>query len=145
MNISRSCKVTRVLNAVAAGTTEQLGSVIDMQNFDTVLFLVAFGAIVAGAATSIKAQQGTLADGSDMADLAGSSVTVADTDDNKVAMLEVVRPQERYVRVAVERATQNATIDGALAIQGDPRTSPVTQPTSVITPKFLLSPAEGTA
>jgi hypothetical protein len=129
VNISKACKLTRVMNAVAAGTTEQISSVIDMAGFETIAFLVAFGAIVGGAVTSIKVQQGVLADGSDMADLAGSSVTVADTDDNRVAVVEVFRPRERYVRVLIERATQNATIDGAFALQGDARTMPVTQPT----------------
>lgn len=144
--LTKDTKLTRVLNGVAAGTSEQLGTVIDMQDFEAVTFAVAFGTITSGAATSIKVQQGALSNGSDMTDLTGTSVTVADTDDNKVAMVEVHRPQKRYVRVAVERATQNAVIDGAFAFQYGARVKPTTQDsTTVITPEFWLSPAEGTA
>lgn len=145
-NLLKCTKFTRVMNAVAAGTTDQNGSVIDMAGYDNVVFGVSFGTITSGAATTIKVQQGTDSGGSDMADLAGSKVTVADTDDNKLALVEVYRPQERYVRVVVTRATQNSVIDSAWAIQTSPRVNPPTQDsTTVITPTFVNSPAEGTA
>jgi hypothetical protein len=55
LNMSKETKLTRLLNAVAAGQTDQNGSIIDMQGFESVLFVVAFGTITAGAVTSIKA------------------------------------------------------------------------------------------
>ena len=70
MNLSKYAKVTRVLNAVAAGVTNQNGSVIDMSGFEGVQFIALFGALTASQVTSLKVQQGNLADGSDMADLA---------------------------------------------------------------------------
>ena len=36
MNISKAVKAARVLNGVAAGTTDQNGSVVDMQGFEVV-------------------------------------------------------------------------------------------------------------
>lgn len=146
-NLIKNEKFTRVLNAVVAGTTAQTGSVIDMQGWDAVTFVVAFGTITSGAATSIKVQQGALANGSDMADLTGTLLSVADTDDNKLAMVEVYRPQKRYVRVAITRDTQNSVIDGAIAIQRGSRVKPVTHDaTTVVTPETPFnSPAEGTA
>lgn len=143
---TKDIKLTRVLNAVAAGTTNQTGSTIDMADFDAVSFTVAFGTITNGAVTTIRVQQGAASDASDMTDLAGTSITVADTDDNKLALTEIFRPQKRYVRVMVARATQNAVIDGAVAFQYGARVKPVTQDsTTIITPEFWLSPAEGTA
>lgn len=146
MEISKETKVTRVLDAIAAGTSDQNGTVIDMQNFDSVAFIVMFGAIVAGAVTSIKAQQGTQVGGGDMADLLGTAITVADSDDTSMAILEIKRPRERYVRVVVDRGTQNATIDGAIAIQSGPRVKPTTHDaTTVLGSELHASPAEGTA
>jgi predicted ribosome-associated RNA-binding protein Tma20 len=113
MNLFKEVKVTRVLDAAAAGTTDQESAVLDMQGFESVAFLVAFGEITASAVTSVKVQQGAASDGSDMADLAGTGVTVADDDDDQCVLVEVHRPQERYVRVVVDRGTQNAVIDGA--------------------------------
>ncbi|HYV18614.1 MAG TPA: hypothetical protein VFC25_06265 [Verrucomicrobiae bacterium] len=95
--------------AGAAGATNINGSIIDMAGFDACLIAVHFGAIVAGALTSIKAQQGDDSGLSDAADVAGSSVTVADTDDDKVFYIDV-RPRKRYLRLVVSRATQNATV-----------------------------------
>ncbi len=52
----------------------------------------------------------------DWSDLEGSSVSVADTDDNKMVEIELAKPRKRYARVVVSRATQNAVVDGITAI-----------------------------
>lgn len=53
---------------------------------------------------------------SDAADLEGSLVgPLADADGNKLLVLDVHRPRERYVNCVVNRATGNAVIDGVIA------------------------------
>jgi hypothetical protein len=146
MNLSKSVKVTRALNSVAAGTTPQNGSVIDMSGFEGVQFVALFGALTATQVTSLKVQQGNLADGSDMADLAGSAhAALADTDGNKCLVTDVFRPQKRYVRAVVTRGTTNAVIDGVIALQYSPRVKPVTNDATVKATKLLVSPDEGIA
>ena len=146
MNLSKAVKVARVLNGVAAGTTEQTGSVIDMQGFEGVQFVALFGALTATQVTSLKVQQGSLADGSDMADLEGSLHTaLADADGNKCLVTDLYRPQKRYVRCVVKRGTANAVIDGALALLYSPRIEPVTADATIKSTKLLVSPNEGTA
>lgn len=129
----------------AAGATNINSDVIDTAGYDGVRFKAAFGAIVSGAATSIKVQQGAASNLSDAADLAGTSITVADTDDNKLVISDIIRPQERYLRVATLRATQNATVDYMEAELYMARTEPVTQDATVATLEVFSSPAEGTA
>lgn len=137
-------KVTRVMNAVAAGTSDQNSSSVDMSGFENVTFIAAFGTIDSTAVTSIKVQQSS--DDSSFADLAGTSISVADDDDNQVAVVSVVKPRERYVRCVVDRGTANAVIDGVVALQTGALTLPVTQPTSsVVSSEVHVSPAEGTA
>ncbi len=142
-------KIVRVSNAVAAGTSAANGTAVDMSGYEGVIFLVAFGAIVSGAVTSVKAQQGAASDGSDGADLEGSGVTVADTDDNKIVALDIYRPRQslgKYVRPVVSRATQNATIDSITAILYNGRNKPVAlDSTLVALSKSIGSPAAGTA
>lgn len=142
-------KIVRVSNAVAAGTTAANGTAVDMTGFESVLFLVAFGAIVTGAVTSVKAQQGAASDGSDGVDLEGTGVTVADDQDNKIVALEVYRPRPgygKYVRPVVSRGTQNATIDSITAILFNGRLKPqALDATLVSTSKSVGSPATGTA
>ena len=130
--------------AGAAGTTDINGTVLDMSGFDEVAMKVTFGAIVAAAVTSIKAQQGKQSDGSDMADLAGTAITVADTDDDKIKVIRLIRPQERFVRVVVDRGTQNATVASAEYIQLGARKQPAADDANVAS-ETHHSPAEGTA
>jgi hypothetical protein len=74
-----------------------------------------------------------------MADITGATLTVADTDDNRIALLEAVQPKKRYVRVVVSRATQNATVDTISALLFSRRKVPVTQDTTVQGYKAVLS------
>ena len=147
MNISKGVKVTRCINFTAAGTSTPIsGSVIDMKGFDSCTFIVGFGPIVSGGVQSIKVQQGADAALGDAADLLGTSVSVADDDDNQVAIVEVNQPRERYLRVQVLRATQNSTIDFGLALQSKASSEPVTHDsTTVISSELHQAPAEGTA
>jgi len=146
MNLGKNTKITRVIDATAAGTSDINGSTIDMQGFEGVLFTVGFDTITASAVTSIKVQQGDESDASDMSDLEGTGVTVADTDDTSVAWIDLFRPAKRYVRVVVDRGTQNAVVDFGLAQQYGPRKMPTTHDaTTVLGGEFHASPAEGTA
>lgn len=148
MNLSKAVKLTRHNVAVAAGTTDVTPSAgIDMQGFLGCLFLVAFGTITSGAVTSIKVQQSSddgVAD--DYTDLASTSVSVADTDDNKIFYLDIYRPTKRYLKLIVDRGTQNAVVDGITAIQYGPSKQPTTHDSSTVGGGELHgSPSEGTA
>jgi hypothetical protein len=143
MQMGDHIRVQRVSNAAAAGITAVNSDLVDMQGAESVEFEVHFGAITAGAVTSVKAQGGAAANASDAADLAGTGVAVADTADNKVVRLEVVRPEQRYVRCVVSRATQNAVIDSIVARVYYGRKVPVTQHATVAGAKAVLSPDLG--
>lgn len=148
-------KVTRVSDAVAAGTSTVTSTALNMDGFDSCVFLVAFGAIVSGAVTSIKAQiSADDADADAYADLAGTSQTVADTDDDKVFGIVIHQPTDVdatasggcYLKCIVLRATQNSTVDGIIALQYNARDIPVTHDATTFGGyEFHLAPAEGTA
>ena len=127
----------------AAGTSDINGSIIDMSGFENLLIIVHMGAIVSGAVTTIKAQQDSAPAMGGAQDLLGTELTVTDTDDDKAFYLDIVKPQKRYVRVVVPRATQNATL-AAVYIQYNGSKSPVTHGSNV-TGETHVSPAEGTA
>lgn len=147
-NLLYETKVVRVSNAVAAGSSDITPSAgVDFSGWDGGLFVVAFGAITTGAVTSVKLQQSSDDGAVDTyADIAGSSVVVADDQDNKVALIDVIRPAERYVLPIVKRATQNAVLDGILCLLYRARKEPVTQSSNVMaTSKLLVEPVAGTA
>lgn len=144
--IVKNMKFVRVENAAAAGTSDLTTDFVDTAGYDEIIFVTLFGTITAGAVTSVKAQQSAVSDGSDAADLLSSSVTVADDDDNQMVVHSVFRPRERYVNLIIDRGTQNAVVDGCLAILCHPTKAPVTDDaTTVVGKKVLVSPAEGTA
>lgn len=140
-------EIARILNAVAAGTSAQTSSAVDMSGAEGCLFQVAFGTITTGSVVSIKLQQSD-DDGSadDYTDIAGSAVAVADTLSNKVACIFIQRPLKKYLKLVITRTTQNAVIDGVIAIKTNLKKVPATQGSTIVaTSKTLVTPSEGTA
>lgn len=117
-NLNPNVKTSRQLNSTAAGTSVVNGVHVDMQDFDGVVFICALGALTATQVTALKAQEGSQSNDSDQADIAGAvTPAAADADSNKVLILDVYRPLQRYVRPVVLRGTANAAIDGVIAIR----------------------------
>lgn len=137
-------KVDGTNYSAAAGTTDLTSEAIDTAGYDNITLLIDFGAITSGAVTSIKVSQCDTSGGS-YADLEGSAQTVADTDDDKVFVVNIDRPRERFLKTFIDRGTQNAVVDGVIAIMGSGRKQPVTQGAMVGGPERFSSPAEGTA
>ena len=137
-------KCLQVLAADASATRN--GATIDHANYEESKFVVTFGAIAAGASTSIKVQQGNESDASDMSDLAGTSITVAADDDGQVFATGLIKPQKRYVRVVVVKDASNATNESATVELYGARTLPAfASITDELTTEVHVSPEEGTA
>lgn len=144
-------KFDRVANAAAVDTTAVNSAGVDLSQdsgYDSVAFIAALGAITDGT-PQVKLQQSD-DDGSADAysDLAGSGVTMAPTDDNKVVVLEVTKPEKKWVRCVIDRSvgspSTGAVIDGIFALLHRGRKL-VTQPADVAGSAKLVAPAEGTA
>lgn len=121
---------TRPVNATAAGITAINGTGYDMQDFEGILFVCAMGALTATQVTNLKAQQSNDNGVADpYADITGAATAAAaDTDSNKLLILDVYRPLKRFVRPVVNRATANAAIDGVIALRYGAKRAPTTQP-----------------
>lgn len=148
-NMSARSKVTQVITSAngVAGTADINGTILDMSAFESVMFICVMGVITAGAVTSIKAQQDTdSAFGDDPQDLLGTAITIAADDDGQIFMIDLVKPLDQFVRVVVDRGTQNAVVASCVAVQYDHRKGPVVQTvTDLVTFERHISPSEGTA
>jgi len=146
LDLTKNAEFQRIMNAVAAGTSTQTSSAIDMQGYDRATVLLIIGTITSGAALSIKLQQSD-DDGSTDAydDLAGSSVSIADTNSNKIVPYDIVRPLKRYVKVVVTRSTQNVVIDGMVVIKQGAMKKPIVQGSTVAASAISTGAEEGTA
>ena len=140
-NLSRSGKVTRVLNPVAAGQATSLSSAVDMEGFKSVAFYVLVSTIVSSGTVTVKAQGSANESASpdDYADISSTTVSYTDADDNKVTIVELDSPSYRYVRLSVTTATANGTIDGAIAVQHQGKAVPVSHDSSVVGSVYKLA------
>jgi hypothetical protein len=142
-NLSKAAKVTRVSNAVAAGTSDIESTAVDMKGFGAVQFIVALGTITTAAVTVAKLQGSS--DNVTFNDLEGSGQAIADDGDNKLVVLDLALPQHRYIKCVVDRGVQNAVVDDIIALQYLADKEPVTHATSVLSSKLTHAPAAGTA
>jgi hypothetical protein len=145
-NVTPNSKRTRVMTSQSAGTTTVNSSIIDTADFATTVFETLFGTCTTGQVTTIKVQGGNASDGSDMADLANSHITLADPGTGLMVVHEIVESVYRYLRLVVARSIQNVAIDGVVAIQSGAHRAPTTDDSSTVQARnVLVSPATGTA
>lgn len=127
--------IKRASNAVAAGTTDVDPSGIDVQGYNSITFIFAFGTLTDTAVTSCSVKGSddnstftALTDDSSTA----VSVSVADTADNKLVVIEVINPTNRYLKPFIDRGTANAVVDGIIAILRNSRSQPTTADATVV-------------
>ena len=101
----------------SAASTATNGNGVDMQGWSGVLFVLNLGAT--DGTVDMKAQRDDNSGFSSATDITGAAITqVTATGDNKLYMLDVWRPSERYVRAVVTTGA-GATADqlGVTAIR----------------------------
>lgn len=139
MNLSKNTKVVLALVGQATGVTTLTTSTIDTQGFEGVMFVGSLG--TANAGNFAKARQGQQSNMSDGADLANTKVVPVANGDS--FLIDIYKPQERYVDVQIVRGVTTITGD-VYAILYGPRKAP-TAHGSTIAAETHISPAEGTA
>jgi hypothetical protein len=146
-SVLQGLKATRLKNAVAAGVTNITdATVVDMANQEGVIFIIPLGAVVDGTAAAVQIHGSDLPSSAFglMKDDAGNdcTYTIKNDDDNKVILIEVYRPRNRYVRPIINRATENVTVDGVIALTFQNRSEPIsaTPPATIATRSRFISP-----
>ena len=144
-NFTTDVKITKALD-YASGTAVRNGAIIDMEGYEGVVVAFQFATIAASGTNSIKWQQDTAVGGGTMADLLGTSISVAADDDNQIFWSELVKPRERYVRCVMTKDASNACAESAIYYRYGAKKVPVDNLVDdTITGELHVSPAEGTA
>lgn len=145
MNLSKNVAIDQVLGYYAAGTTKRTSDIIDMQGYEGVIFVAGLGTIIENGTIDVFVDQNTANSTSGMARLATTTahtVTAANAALAKSAIVvEVHKPQERYLQCNITPATQNAVILGIVAIRYTSRLAPQTN-SGLLKQTLLVSPAE---
>lgn len=130
-------KITRVENSAVAGTSELKSDVLDMAGYDGVLFVAPLGDVTSGSVLGLAAYGNTANSDSSPTPVAIASASAAYTAgasdaDNKLLVVDVLRPGYRYVFASLTRTTQNAVVDAVIAIQYRARSVPIAQGSTVL-------------
>lgn len=133
-SILKDCKITRVMNAVAAGTSAQSTTALDMSGYNSVIYIALLGTVTDGSILTLTAFDNAANSNSGGTAVSGGAAAAytAASDSNHYLVTDVIRPTGRYSYAQLTRTAQNAAIDGILAIQYNADTKPVAQPAALV-------------
>lgn len=137
-SLLKDCVITQILDPVVAGTSTQTTDVLDMAGFDGCLIICSLGDVTSGSVLTLTAKENTansVSSPTPVAVTGGATAAFtadASSADNKLLIVDVVRPSYRYLFATLTRATQNAVINSIIAIQYRGKSLPVTQSSDVI-------------
>lgn len=147
MNLLKNVSVREIGAPVAAGSTiDNNSDIVDMANYEGVMFLVPITDSVDTGVAALTVEQNTANSASGMAALSGAVATAtsgADDDLNgKLLVVDVYRPRERYLQAVRTSATANIAYGNVIAILYKGRVKPTTDDTSIAHAVQAISPAE---
>lgn len=102
-NFLSRCKLVKLADQTANGTSDVTSAIVDTAGYQGVVFFTSVS--TAAADVSLKVQQNTANQTTGMADLEGTSVVSGASPSNEDMIVEIHRPQERYLQVVVTRTT----------------------------------------
>lgn len=148
MNLSKNVKIMEVGAPISvASNTDSNSDIIDMSGWEGVCFVAVVTDSVATGVATLKAEQNTANSDSGMAAISGASAaaTCAVNDDinDKLLIVDVYKPRERYVQAVRTSATANIAFGSVIAILYNGKKAPVTADTSVLAAALVVSAAEG--
>ncbi|MCE5270826.1 hypothetical protein LLH00_06030 [bacterium] len=145
MNLSKNTKVTQVLGYYAAGQTTRDSAIIDMQGFEGVMFIALFDTLIENGTLKLSADQNDVNSGTGMKELSGStphtiSAAEAAATGQTGLVLDVYKPQKRYLRASIDIGVSNAVIGAVVAIQYSGKVVPPAH--GAMNADMLVSPDE---
>lgn len=147
MNLSKNVQVREVGAPVSAGSSIDSNSDrIDMSGWEGVVFVCPVTDSVQNGVATLKAEQSTTDADTYMAALTGASATAtsANNDDlnDKLLVVDVYRPTERYVQAVRTSSAANIAYGNVIAILYGARELPTAEDTSILDAAVVASPAE---
>lgn len=148
MNLLNAVELHYVDAAEAAGSSiDSDSAIVDTANYEGVVFVTPITDSVATGVATLTIEQNDANSGGGMAALSGAvaTATSAENDDlnDKLLIVDVYRPRERYVRSNITSGTANIAFGDTIAILYNGRVGPVAQlAAEVAASTIVASPAE---
>lgn len=138
MTFTDNFKIMEVLTPdAAANNTDANSDRIDMSGWDGIVFIVPITDIANTGVATLKVEANTIDSDTGMAAITGASAAVTsggDDDENDTLLIvDVYRPQKRYVQGVITSSAANVAFGNMIAIQYNGSKFPFTQHASVQT------------
>lgn len=133
-SIVKDAKITVVENPAAAGTTDLVTDILDMAGYESVTFICPIVDSTNTGTIRLLGHQNTANSTSGSTQIATGTTntyTADDSHNNKVLVLELIKPTQRYVYCTVDLGTANTATGAVIAMQYGTNFGPVTQHASV--------------
>lgn len=136
LNFINDMKFICVENVAADGQSTLTTDVVDTQGYDSIAFIVKTGDVTATSVITLTAKTNSANSTSSptpvtLADTVTFTAGASDADD-KLLILDLHKPRQRYVFGVLTIGTANATIEGIFALLYNAHELPVTPDSSVI-------------
>ena len=147
MNLLKNVLIEEVNAPIsAASNIDDNTDIVDMAGYEGVVFIVPITDSADTGVATLTIEQNSANSDTGMAALSGAVATAtsaADDDLNgKLLIVDVYRPEERYLQGAITSATANIAFGTAIAIRYGARSKPVTLDATVADGETAISPAE---
>jgi hypothetical protein len=133
-------KISHVLGYFAAAQTNKDCDIIDMQGYDGVIFVASFGTMVSGSEIDLIVAHSDTNSTGDMDKTEAEASATSDGTDDVQLIVDVYRPQKRYLEAQVEIDTEDAEIENVIAIQYRGSKMPIEQPDAILDSATFASP-----
>ena len=140
-NFLSRTKLVKVADHTTAATTDVNSAIVDTAGYQGVVFFTSLG--TANATNTMKLQSSATNATDDMADLTGTSITSGSSDEDLI--VELHRPQQRYVRAVVARGASSTCESIWVALYGKGGVIADNSLTGTQIAEIHASPAAGTA
>jgi hypothetical protein len=147
-NLFKNVSLREINAPVAAGSSiDDNSDIIDMAGFEGALFFVPVTDSVATGVATLTIEQNIANSGTGMAALSGAvaTATCATNDDlnNKVLVVDVYRPKERYLQAVLTSATANIAFGNTIVLLYNKKgLLPISTDASVLASAVVASPNE---
>lgn len=120
----------------AASSTDDNSAIVDMSGYESAVFMTTITDSVDTGVATLTIEQNSVNSASGMAAITGAAATVtsAENDDlnNKLLIVEVVKPQQRYLQAVRTSATANIAFGDVICIRHRKRVTPASQSSSTV-------------
>lgn len=138
-SLLKNVKVTYVEGAAAAGQTELVSDILDMQGWDGAMFIALLGDVSDTSVLTLTVKGNSANDASTPTPVSQGAATFtagASNADSKALIVDIGNPMLRYIFASLTRTTANAVVNGIIAIQYNAAMKPTSQDATVIASTF---------